>query len=55
VTVSIRPTKGTTLSAANGGWSRWTATVDVTAPYTQVSGSYYCPQQTWYYSVAGQP
>jgi len=55
VIVSIRPAKGASLSAVNGGWTQWTGTVDVTAPYAQVSGGYYCPRQTWHYSVTGQP
>jgi hypothetical protein len=55
VTVSIRPAKDATLSAVNGGWTQWTSTVDVTAPYIQLSGGYYCPQQTCFYSVTGQP
>jgi hypothetical protein len=54
VTVSIRPAKGATLSAVNGGWTQWTGTVDVTAPYTSTGGGY-CPRQTWHYSVTGQP
>lgn len=54
VTVSIRPARGATLSAVNGGWTQWTAAVDVTAPYTQTGGGY-CPRETWHYSVTGQP
>jgi hypothetical protein len=54
VTVSIRPASGATLSAVNGGWTQWTGTVDVTAPYTKTGGGY-CPQETWHYSVTGQP
>ena len=50
VSMQISP-KG---SISNGGWTAWSGTLLISAPYTQPTSSTYCPSQSWGLGLTGQ-
>jgi hypothetical protein len=51
LTLHLTANKG---RVSNGSWLGWTGTVVLTEPYTSVGSNYYCPTQSWYFSVSGK-
>jgi len=41
-------------SISNGGWTAWSGTLLISAPYTQPTSTTYCPSQTWDLNLTGQ-
>lgn len=41
-------------SISNGGWTAWSGTLMISAPYTQPTSTTYCPSQNWDLNLTGQ-
>jgi hypothetical protein len=50
ITVSIAANSG---GVSHGGWTAWHGTMQVSSPYIQVNGTFYCPQQSWQFNLSG--
>jgi Fibronectin type III domain len=44
-------TNAATIS--NGAWAAWSGTIAISSPYTTASGGYFCPAETWNFTVKG--
>jgi hypothetical protein len=51
LTLHVTASKG---GVNNGAWLGWTGTVVLSAPYTSVSSTSYCPAQSWNFSLSGK-
>jgi hypothetical protein len=50
ITLNIAANSG---AVSHGGWTAWNGTMTVSSPYIQVNSTYYCPQQSWQFSLSG--
>jgi hypothetical protein len=50
ITLYIAPNSG---AVSHGGWTAWNGTMSVSSPYVQANSTYYCPQQSWQFSLSG--
>lgn len=50
VTLRIAADSG---AVSNGAWNSWHGTWVVSTPYTTADGGYYCPAQSWHFSISG--
>jgi hypothetical protein len=48
ITVSLSPG-----SVSNGAWSAWTGNLSISSPYVTANSTYYCPAQSWTFSLSG--
>jgi hypothetical protein len=48
ITLNLSP-RGT----SNGGWTAWTGTWVLSAPYIQPDATHFCPSQSWHFNVTG--
>jgi hypothetical protein len=50
ITLNITPDKG---AVSNGGWTSWSGTWVLSAPYIQPNSTQFCPSQSWTFAVTG--
>ncbi|HEX4831511.1 MAG TPA: fibronectin type III domain-containing protein [Trebonia sp.] len=50
ISVHVAPKSG---AVANGAWTAWTGTVQLSSPYQAASSTTYCPAQSWHFTLTG--